>query len=108
FWWTKRMIALRKRSGVMGRGDIEFLFPDNPKVLAFVRTFGDERVLGVANLSRHAQYVELALHYFEGVVPVEVLGGARFPPVGRLPYLLTLGPYRFVSLSHALDSSHAT
>src|SRR5205823_2267918 len=108
FWWTKRMIALRKRLGVMGRGDIEFLFPDNPKVLAFVRTLGDERVLVVANLSRHAQYVELALHNFEGMVPVEVLGGARFPPVGRLPYLLTLGPYGFVWLSLEQDTSDAT
>ena len=108
FWWTKRMIALRKRSGVMGRGDIEFLFPDNPKVLAFVRTFGDERVLVVANLSRHAQYVELALPEFEGTVPVEVLGGTRFPPVGRLPYLLTLGAYGFVWLSLEQDRSDST
>ena len=108
FWWTKRMIALRKRSGVMGRGDIEFLFPENPKVLAFVRTFGDERVLVVANLSRHAQYVELGLQDFEGTVPVELLGGTRFPPVGRLPYLLTLGPYGFVWLSLEGDSADAT
>src|SRR5436190_20157084 len=108
FWWTKRMIALRKRSGVMGRGDIEFLFPDNPKVLAFVRRFGDERVLVVANLSRHAQYVELGLADYEGMVPVEVLGGTRFPPVGRLPYLLTLGPYGFVWLSLEQDTSDAT
>src|SRR5947207_2259370 len=108
FWWTKRMIALRKRLGVMGRGDIEFLFPDNPKVIAFVRTFRDERVLVVANLSRHAQYVELGLQDFEGTVPVEVLGGTRFPPVGRLPYLLTLGPYGFVWLSLEQDTSDAT
>jgi maltose alpha-D-glucosyltransferase/alpha-amylase len=108
FWWTKRMIALRKRSGVMGRGNIEFLFPDNAKVLAFVRTFRDERVLVVANLSRHAQYVELGLQDFEGTVPVEVLGGTRFPPVGRLPYLLTLGAYGFVWLSLEQDSSDAT
>ncbi|HEV3354449.1 MAG TPA: maltose alpha-D-glucosyltransferase [Acidimicrobiales bacterium] len=108
FWWTKRMIALRKRSGVMGRGDVEFLFPDNPKVLAFVRTYGDERVLVVANLSRHAQYVELGLQNYEGMVPVEVLGGTRFPPVGRLPYLLTLGPYGFVWLSLEHDRSDAT
>jgi maltose alpha-D-glucosyltransferase/alpha-amylase len=108
FWWTKRMIALRKRSGVMGRGDVEFLFPDNPKVLAFVRSFGDERVLVVANLSRHAQYVELAMADFEGTVPVEVLGGTRFPAIGRLPYLLTLGPYGFVWLSLEFDSTDAT
>jgi maltose alpha-D-glucosyltransferase/alpha-amylase len=102
------MIALRKRSGVMGRGDIEFLFPDNPKVLAFTRTYRDERVLVVANLSRHAQYVELALQDFEGTVPVEVLGGTRFPPIGRLPYLLTLGPYGFVWLSLEQDASDTT
>ncbi|MBV8295983.1 MAG: maltose alpha-D-glucosyltransferase, partial [Acidimicrobiia bacterium] len=108
FWWTKRMIALRKRSTVMGRGDIEFLFPDNPKVLAFVRTFGDERVLVVANLSRHAQYVELSLQNHEGLVPVELLGGTRFPPIGRLPYLLTLGPYGFAWLSLEQDTSDAT
>jgi maltose alpha-D-glucosyltransferase / alpha-amylase len=108
FWWTKRMIALRKRSGVMGRGTIEFLFPDNPKVLAFVRSFRDERVLVVANLSRHAQYVELGLQDFEGTVPVEVLGGTRFPPVGRLPYLLTLGPYGFVWLSLEQDRADST
>jgi maltose alpha-D-glucosyltransferase/alpha-amylase len=108
FWWTKRMIALRKRSGVMGRGDIEFLFPDNPKVLAFVRSLGGERVLVVANLSRHAQYVELGLGDFEGMVPTEVLGGTRFPAIGRLPYLLTLGPYGFVWLSLEQDTSDAT
>ena len=27
--------------------------------------------------------------------PVELLGGVRFPQVGELPYLLTLGGYGF-------------
>ncbi len=108
FWWTKRMIALRKRTGVMGRGTIHFLLPDNPKVLAFVRQHGDERVLVVANLSRHAQYVELNMPEYEGMVPVEVLGGTRFPPVGRLPYLLTLAPYGVVWLSLEQADSDAT
>src|SRR4029079_17914097 len=100
--------ALRKRSGVMGRGDIEFLFPDNPKVLAFVRRWKDERVLVVANLSRHAQYVELGLADYEGAVPVEVLGGTPFTHGGRLPHLLTLGPYGFAWLSLEQDTSDAT
>jgi maltose alpha-D-glucosyltransferase/alpha-amylase len=69
---------------------------------------GDERVLVVANLSRHAQYVELGLQNYENMVPVEVLGGTRFPPVGRLPYLLTLGPYGYVWLSLEHDTSDAT
>src|SRR5258708_22704559 len=51
-WWMKRLIALRKRYQAFGRGSLEFLRPANPKVLAFVRKFGDERILVVANLSR--------------------------------------------------------
>nr|WP_246355235.1 alpha-glucosidase C-terminal domain-containing protein [Nocardioides ungokensis] len=29
------------------------------------------------------------------MIPVELLGGVPFPPVGELPYLLTLGGYGF-------------
>jgi len=60
-WWTKRLVALRKRFQAFGRGSIEFLSPDNPHVLAFIRQHEDETVLVVANLSRRVQYVELNL-----------------------------------------------
>ena len=36
-WWMKRLIALRKKHKAFGRGSIEFLYPENRKVLAFVR-----------------------------------------------------------------------
>ena len=94
-WWMKRMIALRKKHRAFSRGDIELLTPDNGKVLAFFRTDGEERILVVANLSRTAQYVELDLAAHQGSVPVELLGSTRFPAVGELPYLLTLGPHAF-------------
>lgn len=94
-WWLKHLIALRKRCRSFGRGTLEFLSPDNPKVLAFVRRYEEERILVVANLSRFVQYVELDLSSFKGAVPVEMLGRTTFPPVGELPYLLTLGPYAF-------------
>ena len=68
--WMKRMIALRKRFKAFGRGDLRFLYPDNRKVLVFVRTFEEERVLVVANLSRLTQHVSLDLSEFEGLVPV--------------------------------------
>ena len=74
---------------------MHLLDPDNPKVLAFLRTLGDERVLVVANLSRTPQYVELDLAEHQGKVPVEMLGHTEFPRIGELPYLLTLGPYGF-------------
>src|SRR5258705_2192956 len=94
-WWPKRLIALRKRFQAFGRGSIEFLSPENPKVLAFIRQFEDETVLVVANLSRFTQYVELDLRNFRGRVPVELIGRTRFPPIGELPYLLTLGEHAF-------------
>ncbi|MGH8934918.1 MAG: maltose alpha-D-glucosyltransferase [Acidimicrobiia bacterium] len=94
-WWTKRLIAQRRRFQVFGRGELEFLNPENPKVLAFLRTDGDQAVLLAANLSRFVQYVELDLARFRGIVPVEVFGHTHFPAIGELPYLLTLGPHGF-------------
>ena len=96
--WVRNMIALRKLFAVFGRGGIEFLEPSNRKVLAYLRTYGDERVLCVANLSRFAQPVDLDLSKLEGTVPVEVLGYVEFPPVGHEPYRLTLAPYSFLWL----------
>ncbi len=94
-WWMKRLIALRKRYKAFGRGTIEFLKPDNAKVLAFIRAYRDERILVVANLSRFVQYVELDLASYAGVVPQEMIGRTQFPRIGELPYLLTLGPHGF-------------
>jgi maltose alpha-D-glucosyltransferase/alpha-amylase len=88
--WTRRMIEVRKRHPVFSLGTYEELPASNPSVFAFVREFGDDRVLSVANLSRFAQPVELDLRRFADMVPVELLGGVHFPPVGELPYLLTL------------------
>jgi len=95
YWWMKRLIGLRKRYSALVDGEIEFLYPDNSKVLVYLRRTEDEQILVVANLSRSVQYIELDLSEFEGRVPIEVFGRTRFPPVGRLPYLLTLNPYAF-------------
>ena len=38
-WWTKRLIALRKRHQAFGRGTLEFLHPENHQVLAFLRRY---------------------------------------------------------------------
>jgi maltose alpha-D-glucosyltransferase/alpha-amylase len=94
-WWTKRLIGLRKDSQVFGRGSIEFLNPENRKVLAFLREWDDERVLIVANLSRFAQFAELDLRRLAGMVPVEQFGHTRFPTIGTGPYFVTLAPHSF-------------
>jgi maltose alpha-D-glucosyltransferase/alpha-amylase len=94
-WYVKRLIALRKRQRAFGRGSMEFLTPENARVLAFVRRYEDECLLVVANLSRFAQYVELDLSAYAGLIPVEMLGRTAFPAVGSGSYFLTLGPHAF-------------
>ncbi len=107
-WWMKRLISHRKHYQVFGRGSLEFLYPENRKVLAYVRRYKDECILVVANLSRFAQCVELDLAAFQGRVPVELFGGTRFPPIGELPYLLTLGSYAFFWFTLDIQYGEAT
>ncbi len=94
-WWMKRMIALRKQHLAFGRGTLEFLRPDNAKILVFVRSYDGERILVVANLSRFVQYVELDLRDYLGCTPEELAGRSQLPPIEERPYRLTLSPYAF-------------
>ncbi len=114
-WWMKNLIEMRKQHKALSRGSLRFLMPNNPKVLAFVREFTDEttkqtqRILVIANLSKKTQYVELDLAEFKGLTPIELMGHTAFPPLGDLPYFITLGPYGFywfaLSQQKSLDSS---
>jgi len=88
--WTRKILNIRRSRQAFGRGTLEFLGPGNRKILAYIREHGGESVLCVANLSRYPQPVELDLSRYEGRVPVEMVGHTAFPPIGRLPYLLTL------------------
>jgi maltose alpha-D-glucosyltransferase / alpha-amylase len=93
--WTHRFIALRKEHPVFGLGTYEPLRPSNKRIFAHVRRYEREALLCVHNLARSAQAVELDLSEFEGSYPEEMLGRSRFPRIGELPYLLTLGPRGF-------------
>jgi maltose alpha-D-glucosyltransferase/alpha-amylase len=98
--WMRRMLTVRKRHRAFGRGTQQFLYPGNRKILAYLRIYqlpeGEcEIILCVFNLSRTAQAVELELSHHAGRVPVDLLGGAAFPPIGQLSYLLTMPPYGF-------------
>jgi maltose alpha-D-glucosyltransferase/alpha-amylase len=103
--WMRRMLAVRKESKAFGRGRLAFLKPGNRKVLAYLRELGDEAILCVANLGRSAQPVELDLGRYKGRVPVELLGRTPFPPIGELPYLLTLPRHGFYWFRLATDAT---
>ena len=106
--WMRNMIALRKLFRVFGRGTLEFLNPSNRKVLAYLRRYEEQQVLCVANLSRFAQPVDLELpSELEDATPVEMLGYVDFPPIGKQPYRLTLGPYGFLWLELHPQPKHA-
>ncbi|MGZ4959892.1 MAG: maltose alpha-D-glucosyltransferase, partial [Methylomonas sp.] len=93
--WMQRILALRKNHRAFGRGELVFLHPGNRKILAYFRKYADDIILCVANLSRAAQAVELDLSAYKGCVPVELMGRTPFPPIGELPYLLTLPGHNF-------------
>jgi maltose alpha-D-glucosyltransferase/alpha-amylase len=98
--WTRRMIEVRKRHVAFALGTWEELQSSNSSVLAYVREHylpdgTADRVICVNNLSRFPQPVQLDLSAYAGHNPVELTGGASFPPIGDLPYLLTLPGHGF-------------
>jgi len=103
--WMRRMLAVRKSHQAFGRGSLLFLRPGNRKVLAYLRIYGDEVILCVANLARATQPVELNLAIYKGRVPVELLGRTPFPPIGELPYTLTLSGHGFFWFRLASDEA---
>jgi maltose alpha-D-glucosyltransferase/alpha-amylase len=98
-WWMKRNIALRKKYKAFGRGALTFIQSENPRVLVFLRSYGDEQILAAANLSRFYQVAELDLSSYAGFVPEEMSSQNRFPMIRETPYVLTLGPHNYLLLS---------
>ena len=94
--WMRRLIGVRQEYQAFGRGTWEPVDAANRRVLVFLRCYRDEKILCVNNLSRFAQFVELDLRDFTGLVPLELWSKNAFPRIGELPYLLTLGPHNFL------------
>jgi maltose alpha-D-glucosyltransferase/alpha-amylase len=93
--WLRRLIAVRQGYQVFGRGALSFLMPANRKIMAYVRTYGDDVVLCVANLSRSPQQTSLDLSAYAGRVPVEMFGWSAFQPIGEERYSITLPGHAF-------------
>jgi len=90
-WWTRRVIAVRKRYKALSRGSIEFINCHNSKILAFIRKFEEQSILVVVNLSRYAQVAELDLQEYPEHYPVEVFSQNHFPEISeKETYTITL------------------
>ena len=93
--WMQQIIKVRKGSMAFGRGSIRVLSPGNHRIFAYIRSFDDQQLLMVNNLSGTAQAAELDLSDLAGAIPVDMFGGGMFPRVGDTGYVFTLGPYAF-------------
>jgi maltose alpha-D-glucosyltransferase/alpha-amylase len=93
--WTRAIVRLRRRYRAFGRGTFEPLPGNNRRILAFLRRYGEEIILCVNNLARHAQFVQLDLGAFKGWTPIELWSGQPFPAIRDEPYLLTLSGREF-------------
>ncbi|MFZ2948128.1 MAG: maltose alpha-D-glucosyltransferase [Desulfuromonadaceae bacterium] len=94
-WWMRRTIAMRKRFRAFGCGILEMMPSDNPKVLTFIRSHEDEKLLVVINLSRFSQTVTVDLSRYAGMIPEEVFSRNRFPIIQESRYHFTMGPYDY-------------
>jgi maltose alpha-D-glucosyltransferase/alpha-amylase len=88
--WVRRTITVRKQYKAFGRGNLDFILPDNPHIIAYVRRYEQETIVCVANLARTVQFVELNLAAFEGGHPCDLFGNIRFPQISGAPYALSL------------------
>jgi len=110
--WMRRLLQVRSKHQAFGRGTLKLIYPNNRKILAYLREYEDpntcagcETILCVANVSHASQAVEIDLSAFAGKVPVEMLGGVAFPPIGQMTYLLTLPPFGFYWFMLASETS---
>ena len=94
-WWMKRIIGIRKSFKTFGRGTLEFLYPSNPSILAFIRKYDDRDILVTVNLSRFSQAAEIDLSEYSGYIPEEIFSSNEFPRIRKSPYLLTFGGYDY-------------
>jgi len=95
FNWLKNIIHVRKNFPIFGNGTIDFLYPENKKILAYLIDYENMKMLCVFNLAHSAQPVEIDLQFLKGRVPIDIIGGTVFPPIGELPYFLTPNGYGY-------------
>jgi len=85
------LLHARREHQVFGRGAIAFLPCDNPKVLAFERTYDEDTIVVVANLARSSQAAVVEFPSpMNGFHLMDAVDRSVLPPIGSTPYGFTL------------------
>lgn len=93
--WMRKILAVRRQHPAFGRGTLEFVLPDNPSVLGYIREYGNDKILCLVNLSDLHQRFDLDLSPHSGSRVTEAMSGAEFPPITDDPYLMVMPPRTF-------------
>ncbi len=89
-WWIRHILQVRKNYKAFGFGSLEFIISDNSKILAFTRTYENETILVIVNLSRFSQAAELQLSKYVGYTPIELFHHNLFPRIKENSYSITI------------------
>lgn len=98
-WFIKKLISVRKQLKSFSRGEFKIVHSNNGKVLSFLRTYKDEKILVIINLSKNVQSLELYLAEYNDLIPKEVFGKTIFPVIGKEPYNINISALSFYWLS---------
>jgi maltose alpha-D-glucosyltransferase / alpha-amylase len=90
----REMLAVRKAHPAFGRGDLRTLTTDDRSVLAYLRTWEDETLLVVNNLSPEPLEVLVPLPGMDGMRAVDLFTGQELPLITP-SYPLSLEPYAY-------------
>lgn len=93
--WLQNLIWLRKARPAFAHGAMQIIEADSQCMFTYVRSWRNQYILCVYNLSHLTQTAALNLRTFVGYIPLNILTRETFPPVGNAPYKLTLAPYSF-------------
>ena len=94
--WMKRIIAVRSKTRVFGRGTLRFLRPVNESVLAHVRSYEGRPCWRCTTSRARRSPSKLDLRAWAGHTPIEMLGESRFPTIRAQPYVITLRALRLL------------
>jgi maltose alpha-D-glucosyltransferase/alpha-amylase len=92
----RRMIAMRKRHAAFGGGDFTWAVCDTPKVAAYLRSYQDEQILIVNNLSPANLSTRLRVPRCWSAAPIDLLSGQTFPDPQDGRFTLSLNPFQYL------------
>jgi maltose alpha-D-glucosyltransferase/alpha-amylase len=92
----KLLISVRKSHPIFAVGDFEFLAQDQTSFLAILRTFEDQNVICIHNLTREEKNLELDLSNFSGKRLINLLKEGEMDPITKEKQSFDLQPHQFL------------